>query len=91
MSVRSESCCGPDGHSDDEDENDQGHEGNEAALRPLLFGLAHVGNKLSALFSGFSGFPVGGCAEGNAEDDGSKDPENREYCRRAHELRWRRY
>ena len=80
MSVGLESCCGPGGQSDDRDENDEGCESNEAALRPLPFGLAHVSNKLGALFSGFGGFPIGRCAEGNTKDDGSKNPENREHC-----------
>jgi hypothetical protein len=80
MSVRLGSCRGPDGQSDDKDENNEGREGNEAPLRPLLFGLAHVSNELSALFSGFGGLPFGRCTEGNAEDERSKDPEDREHC-----------
>jgi len=78
VNVRSESCRRPDGQSNDEDENEEGYEGNEAAPRPLLFSLAHVSDKLSALFSGFSGLPVGRRAEGDAEDNGSEEPKNRE-------------
>ena len=79
-SVRSESRRRPDGQSDDENENDKRRESDEAALRPLHFSLAHVSDEFSALFSGFGGFPISRCAEGNAENDRSKDPEDREYC-----------
>jgi len=86
MSVGLESCRGPGGQSDDDDENDEGHESNEAALRPLHLGLAHVSNKLGALFRGFAWFPIGRRTEGNTEDNRSKDPENGEYCWRARKL-----
>ena len=79
MNVKSESCRVPDGHSDNKDENNEAYEGNEAAPCPLLFGLAHVSDKLSTLFSGFCGFPAGRCTQGNAEYHGSKDPENWEH------------
>ena len=80
MSVGLESCRGPDGQSDDDDEDDKGCEGNKTALRPLHLGSAHVSNKLSALFSSFGGLPIGGRTKGDAEDDRSKDPENGEHC-----------
>lgn len=80
VSVRSEPCRRPDGQSNDQDENDEGREGNEAALRPLLFGLAHVGDELSTFFGGFSGFPLRRCTEGNTENDRSEDPEDGEHC-----------
>lgn len=90
MRIRSISCRGPDGQSDDKDENGEGYEGEQAAPRPLLFNLAHVNNKLSTLLSSFSGLPVSRCMEGNTEDGGSKDPENRENCSRACKSQWRR-
>ena len=80
MSVGLGTCRGPDGQSDYDDENDERRERNEAALRPLHLGLAHVSNKLGALFRGFRGFPIGGRTKGNTEDNRSKDPENREHC-----------
>ena len=81
---------GPDGQSNDKDENDEGHESNEAALRPLLFRLAHVSNKLSALFSGFGRLPVCRRTKRDAEDERSYDPKYREHCSRARESLWRR-
>lgn len=90
VSVRSVSRREPDGQSDDKDENDEGCEGNETAPRPLLLGLAHVSDKFSALFSGFSGFPICRRTKGNAENHRSNDPKNWEHCCRARQLLWRR-
>ena len=73
-------CHGPDGQSDDSDENDEGQAGNETASRPLFFSVAHLSNKLGALSSSFGRFPVGRCTKGNTENKRSYDPENREHC-----------
>lgn len=80
MSIKLGPCRGPGGQNDDQDEDEEGCEGNQAALRPLLFDLAHLSNKLGALFSSFGGFPIGRRTKGNTEDDRSKDPKDREYC-----------
>lgn len=83
MGASLEACGSPDDQNDNKDENKEGCEGNEAAPRPLLFGLAHVGNELCTLLSCFRGFPVGRRTKGNTENDRSEDPKNWEYCRRA--------
>lgn len=90
MSVKSISRRRPNGQSDDKDDSNKGYGGEEAAPGPLLFSFAHVSDKLSAFLSGLCWFPVGRRTKGDAEDERSKDPENRENYQRANKSRWRK-